>query len=111
MANMILPNNFEIRAEYIGDITDNLKTDFDNIAAKHVDNMSASYLKKYIDKADAEVHFHIRIEKSGDGRFECKFHVAYDWQTFDRHTGSPFKEPYDALNHGFKHFKEHLAQK
>jgi hypothetical protein len=47
----------------------------------------------------------------GDGRFECKFHVTYDWQTFDWHTGSPFKEPYDALNHGFKHFKEHMAQK
>lgn len=111
MADMILPNNFEIRAEYVWDITDNLKKDFDTMSVKHVQNMSSSYLKKYIDKTDAEVHFHIRIEKLSDGRFECKFHVNYDGNTFDRHTASPFKEPYDALNHGFKHFKEHLAQK
>lgn len=111
MADMILPNNFEIRAEYVGDITDNLKRDFDNISAKHVDNMSTSYLKKYADKTDAEVLVHVRIEKLKDWRFECKFHAIYDGKTFDRHTATPFKEPYDAINHGYKHFKEHLAQK
>lgn len=111
MADMILPNNFEIRAEYVGDITDNLKRDFDNISAKHLDNMSNSYLKKYVDKKDAEVRIHVRIEKFKDGRFECKFRATYDGNTFDRETSSPFKEPFDALNHWFKHFKEHLAQK
>lgn len=110
MSAIHYPINFQLRTEYVGDITDHLKADLDVIAQKHVQNMSTSYLKKYTEKVDAEVHFHVRIEKTWNGRFECKFHVVYDGVKFDRHTVNPFKEPYDAMNHGFKHLKEHLAQ-
>lgn len=111
MSDVQLPNHFELRTEYVGDMTDNLKTDLDKIAHKHIDNMSSSYLKKYIEKSDAEVHFHVRMEKLSDGRYELKFNALLDWNKFYWDTDVPFKEPYDAMNHAFKHLKEHLAQK
>lgn len=109
MSDIILPGNFELRSEFVW-LTDWLKEDLDKIALDHVVRLQDSYLKKFVD-TPAEVHFHMRVEKAKDDRFECKFHVKYDGQEFHRHNDTPFKEPFDVVNHGFKHFKEHLANK
>jgi len=111
MADLILPNNFELRTEYVWNITDLLKEDLDKDALRHITNWQDSYLKKYIDKKDAEVHFHLRVEKVKGDRYECKFHCKLDGVPFDWANDQPFKSPHDVVNHAFKHLKEKLSHK
>jgi len=109
MSDTILDWNFELRSEYVW-LTDWLKEDLEKIALGHVEKMQTSYLKKYVNTT-AEVHFHLRVEKTKDERYECKFHVNYDGHEYHWHNDTPFKEPFDVVNHAFKHLKEHLANK
>ena len=110
MADLILPDHFELRTEYVW-ITENLEADLTQKAREHISNMRSSYLKKYIEKTDAEVHFHLRVEKVDNSRFEGKLNALLDGEKFYWDTDVPFKEPYDIVSHAFKHLKEHLARK
>lgn len=106
----VLPNNFELKSEYVW-LTDALKEDLEKMALKYITNREDSYLKKYVDKEDAEVRFHLRVEKVKGDRYECKFRVSLDWETFDWSNDQPFENPDDVVSHAFKHLKEHLAHK
>lgn len=108
MSDVILPSNFQLKSEYVG-LTDWLKNDIDTIALQHIEKLQASYLKKYADKEDAKALFHMHIEKNKLEKYECTFNVNYDWNTFHWHNDVPFKEPFDVVNHAFKHLKEHIA--
>lgn len=110
MSDIILPHHFELRSEYVW-LTDALKEDLDKEALKRINNWQDSYLKKYVDKADAEVRFHMRVEKVKGERYECKFHANLDGELFDWSNDQPFQKPDDVVNHAFKHLKEHLASK
>lgn len=111
MSGMNLPKHFHLRTEYVW-LTDGLKRDLDILAYKHITNRQDSYLKKYIDKDDAEVDFHLRVEKVKGERYECSLHATLDGEHFDWSTGEkPFVHPDDVVNHAFKHVKEYLAHK
>lgn len=103
-----MKNNFQLKAEYVW-LTDALQTDLDAIAQWHIEKLKGNYLKKY-DWTDAEVFFHLRVEKTKKDKYECKFNVNINWEQFYWDTDVPFKEPFDVVNHAFKHLKEHLAK-
>ena len=104
MSDTILDWNFELRTEYVW-ITDWLKEDLEKISLDHVVKYQDSYLKRYVDTS-AEVHFHVRVEKNKQDKYICSFNVNVDGEKFHWDNDSvPFKEPYDVVNHAFKHFK------
>ncbi len=107
MSDIILPDNFQLKTEYVW-VTDNLKVDLDKIAHENMSRLLWNYFKKYVN-TDAEVHMHLRIEKNKQEKYECKTTIVYDGNQFYRSNDIPFKEPFDVVNHAFKHLKEHLA--
>lgn len=107
MSDKILWWNFRLKAEYVW-LTDWLKEDLTNIAHQHIEKLQTSYLKKYL-QSDAEVTFHLRVEKNKQEKYECGFTVMIDGNKYHWSNDVPFKEPFDVVNHAFKHLKEHLA--
>ena len=108
MADIQLPNNFELRTEFVN-ITEGLSQDLTDIAHWHIEKRTDSYLKRYVDKEDAEAHFHLHVEKNSNNLYECKFNALLDGHKFYWNNDVPFKEPKDVVNHAFKHLKEHLS--
>lgn len=110
MSDIILPENFELKTEYVW-LTEWLKEDLQKIALERIERLQVSYLKKYVDTT-AKVSFHLRVEKNKAEKFICSFNVIVDWERYHRDNDNiPFKEPYDIVSHAFKHFKEYLANK
>lgn len=67
-----------------------------------------NYLKKFINKEEAEGSIEVKIEKNKKENFDWIVHANLDWKIF-RYTRDDYKNLDDLINHLFDHFKEELS--
>lgn len=105
-----LPTNIKLISKY-ENITPALEADLETLARNHLIKFSGSYLKSFLQKADAIVLANITFVKNKQEKYEAKCDFVLDGDKFHRENDVPFKEPLDVINHAFKHLKEYLANK
>lgn len=110
MNTVELPESIIFNAQF-DDITPVMEEDLEKIAKEHLIKFSDSYLKPFLTKPDATITVMMRMSKNKQEKYEGKFQFLLDGETFYRNNDVPFKEPYDVVNHAFKHLKEYLANK
>ena len=105
-----MTNTFNITHHFVN-ITEGLEETIMNICNEHIEHMSDSYLKKFMEKEDAELKLNITFEKNKQDKYEGKFMFTLDGQEIMYSNDVPFKEPLDVVNHAFKRLKEALSSK
>lgn len=107
---MTLPENIKLITKY-ENITPALEADIETITQNHLLKFQDSYLKPYLQKTDAIVMVTCTFTKNKQDLYEGKYNFDLDGKSFHRDNDVPFKEPFDVVNHAFKHLKEYLANK
>ena len=105
-----MSNKFKINHRF-ENITEWLQESIITICQEHIHNMSDSYLKKFMEKEDADLSLQITFEKNKQEKYEGKFIFNLDGQEIIYFNDVPFKEPLDVVNHAFKRLKEALSSK
>ncbi len=107
---MTLPENIKLISKY-ENITPALEADLETLTQNQLLKYQDSYLKSFLQKADAVVTVTSTFTKNKQEKFEWKYHFNLDGKEYHRNNDVPFKEPFDVVNHAFKHLKEFLANK
>lgn len=105
-----LPANIKLVAQY-EDITSWLQDDLETIIKNHLLKYEDSYFKTYLKNPDAEILLYVSYTKNKQEKYEGKFKFVLDHEEFYRENNVPFKEPFDVVNHAFKHLKEYISSK
>lgn len=105
-----LPASINLISQY-SDLTSGLEHQIEVIARNHLLKFKESYLKPYLQKADAQIVVTIYFMKNKQEKYEGKFKFVLDHEEFYRTNDVPFKEPLDLVNHAFQHLKEYLADR
>lgn len=107
---MTLPENIKLISKY-ENITPALEADLETLTQNQLLKYQDSYLKPFLQKADAIVTVNCTFTKNKQDKFEGKYRFNLDGKEYNRNNDVPFKEPFDVVNHAFKHLKEFLANK
>lgn len=81
-----------------------------NIVTKNLDGKLDVYLKKVVQKKDAEISLDYKIQQNKQSKYEAKFLFMVDWKPFAYSSKTWFKYVEDLVNHAFARFKEHLSK-
>ncbi len=107
---MSLQERIKINYRFV-DITPALEEDIKKLVEKNINQKLDRYLKKFLNKEDAEIKIDINISKNKQGKYEGSFRFDLDWQLFVYKNDVPFKNVIDLVNHAFDHLKEKLSKK
>jgi hypothetical protein len=105
-----LPENIRIITKY-ENITPALEADLEALTKNNLLKYQDSYLKPYLTKTDAIITVSCTFSKNKQDKYEAKYKFNLDGKEYLRNNDVPFKEPFDVVNHAFKHLKEYLANK
>ena len=106
----ILPENIILITKY-DNITTALEADLEEITRNQLLKYQETYLKPFLKKTDAVIKVTGTFSKNKQEKYEWKYHFKLDGEEYTRNNNVPFKEPFDVVNHAFKHLKEYLANK
>lgn len=110
MTQPILPENIILITKY-DNITPHLEADLEELTRNQLLKFQDSYLKPYLTKTDAIVKVTATFKKNKQEKYEWTYLFKMDGEEYTRNNNVPFKEPFDVVNHAFKHLKEYLANK
>ena len=105
-----LPENIRLISKY-ENITPALEADLETLTKNQLLKYQDSYLKPFLQKTDAIVTVTCTFTKNKQDKFEAKYKFNLDGKEYLWNNDVPFKEPFDVVNHAFKHLKEFLANK
>lgn len=110
MTTLGLPDNIRLISKY-ENITPALQEDLEELTKNNLLKYEDSYLKPFLQKSDAVVTVTCSFTKNKQDKYEGKYKFNLDGKEYLRNNDVPFKEPFDVVNHAFKHLKEFLANK
>jgi len=105
-----LPENFKLITKY-ENITPVLEADLETLTKNNLLKYQDTYLKPFLKKPDAVILVSCTFSKNKQDKYEARYNFNLDGKDYHRNNDVPFKEPFDVVNHAFKHLKEFLANK
>lgn len=106
----ISDDRVSVQTQFSDNISEELKTELKELAYEQADKFSNSYFLKILKKEDAQISISLVMEKTEpEHKFNGKFNVNLDGNSFHWSNDVPFSMPRDIVMHAFKHLKNHLS--